>query len=88
MPGHHSYILAYAWVFKGEKLVSHLPAEQQRFEEYFRWSKKGQKSPTAISEYLEKDEMGNYVEDSSQRHWWTWQMAIDQDRLAYEMAKE
>ena len=68
--------------------MQHLPAEQQRFEEFYLWSRKnkgrGGNIPARLSE---KHPNGDYVHDPVQRHWWTWQMAMAPDRLQVEMSK-
>jgi hypothetical protein len=68
--------------------MQHLPAEQQRFEEYFLWSRVPSLGRKKAADELEKDAEGDYVHPSTQRHWWTWQMASAPDRLQYLMERD
>lgn len=66
--------------------MQHLPAEQQRFEEFYSWSRNN-KGKAHRESLFNKLENGEYADESIQRHWWTWQMASNPERLQSEMAK-
>lgn len=48
--------------------------EREAFEQFFADSRRG-KGQAALSKLLERMPGGDYVQDHTQRHWWTWQKA-------------
>lgn len=49
-------------------------ASRELFEAY--WMTRGIKSVTAARASLGRDSNNDYSDESTQRHWWTWQNAI------------
>ncbi|MFM9928159.1 hypothetical protein VLK31_34675 [Variovorax sp. H27-G14] len=49
-------------------------SEQERFEKFWLYSRAGKGAGKAQSQ-LTKHANGDYTDESTQRHWWTWQQA-------------
>jgi hypothetical protein len=61
--------------------------ERERFENFIRTSRtsKGRKH---VEKQLARMEGGDYLEDHTQRHWWTWQSALGLTRHAQDARNE
>ena len=59
------------------KLTKEQAIEQSRidFENYFRESRKGKGAKRAPT-FLRYEHDDTYIDDHTQRHWWTWQQAV------------
>lgn len=53
--------------------------DRSQFEAY--WLTRGIKSEKSMLKSLEKDSNNDYCDDSTQRHWWTWQNALKYSTL-------
>lgn len=51
------------------------PDQRDRFEAFFRASRTGKGAKKAAA-LLARNDVDEYVEDHTQRHWWTWQTAL------------